>query len=137
MPSSPRQCRSAPAQGRTWIFPESRTILGAESPEMRKAVSQGDGRHVGLRALRQKLVPQKRQSSLPQERGWGGLAPPAKAGLQRAQADAEMIGDVGYGDLSVSLVDDETLGATHDSRYRSRHALRELFAVVVRVMMQQ
>jgi alcohol dehydrogenase (cytochrome c) len=50
MPSSPRQCRSAPAQGRTWIFPESRTILGTESPEMRKAVSQGDGRHVGLRA---------------------------------------------------------------------------------------
>src|SRR2546426_2473462 len=79
MPSSPRQCRSAPAQGRTWIFPESRTILGAESPEMRKAVSQGDGRHVGLRARTQKLVTHKLQSSLPQERGWSGLAPLAKA----------------------------------------------------------
>jgi hypothetical protein len=46
MPSSPRQCCSAPAQGRTWIFPESRTILGAEAAEVAAEVEVLDVRHV-------------------------------------------------------------------------------------------
>jgi hypothetical protein len=65
---------------------------------MRKAVPQGNSRHVGLLARTQKFITHKLQSNPPQERAGGDLAPLTKPGLQRAQADAEMIGNVRHRD---------------------------------------
>ena len=90
----------------------------------------------GLLGRMQKLITHKLQSDPSQERGGGGLAPLTKPGLQRAQADAEMISNVRYGDWRDSVVNQEPFGATHDARYWCWHAPRQLIAVVVRMMMQ-
>jgi hypothetical protein len=101
VPSWPRQFCSAPAQGGAWIFSKSRTIQGAEPSEMRKAVPQGDGRHVGILARTQKLVTHKLQPkgrraacrmgagwppALPRgHRGWFSKLPGTIAGLYRGE----------------------------------------------------
>ena len=69
----------------------------------------------GLLGRMQKLITHKLQSDPSQERGGGGLAPLTKPGLQRAQADAEMISNVRCGDWRDSVVNQEPFGACSSS----------------------